>query len=359
MEKAVEHQIFDKKKLLETVKDIKGKFETLKKENLLITEGQTRLFKPIVEPLKSIDENLQQRKQQQIATATTTSPKMEKKTVKEDKEIVSNGDLSELTGENVSQITQNLSYTYPIAKDPGINWGISVMGKTEGGNPNYVMTLSKCPIKFTKDLIVAKGKIFPRTRSLYSLLTSKKKVAQLSQEEEEDYVTFLKHTGDFYLNPKTSSDASRFKDIIKKFRDQEAPDTLYTTLNTSNDANRSIMKKEDDDDDEPKSFESFEQSLQKKKEVVEEKRNKSAASSASSTPKKRKGKGLPPLENFAKVSKINPKLEFVWYDNLNEIVERYKLLVAAQEAGNTNVVNELLAIEEELNEFGIQRRKKK
>ncbi len=85
--------------------------------------------------------------------------------------------------------------------------------------------------------------------------------------------------------------------------------------------------------------------------------NNSMTEFHTSTPQKRKGGSLSKLNQFAKVSKLNPELEFVWYDNLNEIVDRYKLLLAAQEAGNTNVINEILAIEEELNEMGINKKK--
>ncbi len=337
METIVENRIFDKKKNLETVKDIKNKFENLKKENFLLTEGQSRLFKPIVEPLKSIDETLQKKQ-----SSTTISTKMEKDNIKKENEKTSNDSMSEYTGKNMHPITQNLSYTYPITKNPNINWGISVMGKTETGNPNYMMTLSKCPLKFTKDLIVAKGRSFPKTRSLYSLLTAKKNYNHTPQEEE-DYINFLKYTGDFYLNPKTPSDTARFKYIIKKYREREPSDTLYETV--SSDKSQSV--EENITTIAPDTFSTFEDSFKKEKDPL----------TSTSTPKKRKGTGIAPLENFAKVNKLNPKLEFVWYDNLNEIVERYKLLIAAQEAGHTNVTNELLAIEEELNELGIRKKK--
>ncbi len=50
------------------------------------------------------------------------------------------------------------------------------MENNEKGNPNYYMTLSKCPVKFTKHSIIAGGKAFDRTKTLYALLTAKKDI---------------------------------------------------------------------------------------------------------------------------------------------------------------------------------------
>ena len=51
----------------------------------------------------------------------------------------------------------------------------------------------------------------------------------------------------------------------------------------------------------------------------------------------------------------NDKYQLVYYDNINEIVERLKILYGEQTAGNTSyqVSNEIQAILEELKERGI------
>lgn len=46
-------------------------------------------------------------------------------------------------------------------------------------------------------------------------------------------------------------------------------------------------------------------------------------------------------------------IEYVYFDNPNELCERLKLLVASQEAGNTGHTNEIASIVEELRECGI------
>lgn len=66
------------------------------------------------------------------------------------------------------------------------------------------------------------------------------------------------------------------------------------------------------------------------------------------TPKKRTGKGLSMLK---KVS--NKPLDYVYWDNPNELVDRLRLLYASQAAGHTNHDNEIVSIIEELKEASI------
>lgn len=60
-----------------------------------------------------------------------------------------------------------------------------------------------------------------------------------------------------------------------------------------------------------------------------------------------KGKGLP----LTKMWKKN--VDFIYWDDPNELVERLKLLIASQDAGNTGVNNEIISIIEELRESNI------
>lgn len=50
------------------------------------------------------------------------------------------------------------------------------------------------------------------------------------------------------------------------------------------------------------------------------------------------------------------KHNLVYWDNPNELVDRLRLLLASQAAGNTSVSNEILSIFEELYEAGIIKR---
>ena len=45
--------------------------------------------------------------------------------------------------------------------------------------------------------------------------------------------------------------------------------------------------------------------------------------------------------------------EYVWFDEPDEIVNRLRLLISEQEAGNTSVSNEIASIIEELTEMNI------
>lgn len=54
-----------------------------------------------------------------------------------------------------------------------------------------------------------------------------------------------------------------------------------------------------------------------------------------------------------KYKQYKPNTDYVYWDDPNELVERLKLLIASQSAGNTNHDNEIISIIEELKEAGI------
>lgn len=60
-----------------------------------------------------------------------------------------------------------------------------------------------------------------------------------------------------------------------------------------------------------------------------------------------KGKGLPLIKTW----KTN--IDYVYWDDPNELVERLKLLIASRDAGNTGLDNEIISIIEELRESKI------
>lgn len=51
--------------------------------------------------------------------------------------------------------------------------------------------------------------------------------------------------------------------------------------------------------------------------------------------------------------KYKSNTDYIYWDDPNELIERLKLLIASQSAGNTNHDNEILSIIEELKEAGI------
>ena len=49
----------------------------------------------------------------------------------------------------------------------------------------------------------------------------------------------------------------------------------------------------------------------------------------------------------------NNKIDYMYWDNPNELVDRLRLLIASQATGNTSLANEINAIVEELREANI------
>lgn len=74
---------------------------------------------------------------------------------------------------------------------------------------------------------------------------------------------------------------------------------------------------------------------------------KISASTDSSQPDSYQGKGLPTLKLWKK------NVDYVYWDDPNELIDRLKVLIASREAGNTGLDNEIISIIEELRETGI------
>lgn len=74
---------------------------------------------------------------------------------------------------------------------------------------------------------------------------------------------------------------------------------------------------------------------------------KISASTDSSQPNIHGGEGLPILKKWKK------NVDYVYWDDPNELVDRLKLLIASRDAGNTGLDNEIISIVEELRESGI------
>lgn len=76
-------------------------------------------------------------------------------------------------------------------------------------------------------------------------------------------------------------------------------------------------------------------------------RKVSASTDSSQPDLLHQGKGLPLLKQWKK------NVDYVYWDNPNELVERLKLLIASKDAGNTGLDNEIISIIEELRESNI------
>lgn len=76
-------------------------------------------------------------------------------------------------------------------------------------------------------------------------------------------------------------------------------------------------------------------------------RKVSASTDSSQPDASHQGEGLPLLKKWKK------NVDYVYWDDPNELVERLKLLIASKDAGNTGLDNEIISIVEELRESGI------
>lgn len=70
-------------------------------------------------------------------------------------------------------------------------------------------------------------------------------------------------------------------------------------------------------------------------------------------PRKKKGSGM--ISNELKRFDMNEHVSYTYWDNANELVDRLRLLIASQSAGNTGHTNEIVSIIEELRESNIIR----
>lgn len=71
---------------------------------------------------------------------------------------------------------------------------------------------------------------------------------------------------------------------------------------------------------------------------------------ANSSRRKRKSIGGSGILPTYKIARKNTSFDYVYWDNPNELVDRLRLLIAEQAAGNPSHVNEIHSIIEELRE---------
>ncbi len=173
-----------------------------------------------------------------------------------------------------------------------IPYGITYFPRVQGVKGKYVMTFSRTNISFGLHNIRVNGKRFKLTEGLRKLLTSNELPYPLTVEEQNEYISLLKYTGDLI------------------------PLELY-----------------------PQEF-SVIQITDKYKKLIEPELTRQYSNIT--------GRGF--LRHIN-----NRKLEYVYWDDPNELCERLKLILSAQQNGNTNpeLENEIQRIVEELREANI------
>jgi hypothetical protein len=204
--------------------------------------------------------------------------------------------------------------------------------------------IGKTPITFQGADIEIENMVYRGTTGLYELLFKKSPVGYKS-EDLDNYIDIIRRNNVQYLNynPEdgiNTSNDPKFKKIIKPH---------ISTIN----------------------FLTKQKELEKKREKEARERQLSplsrprTASDSSLEPRRLRSRtgSIPKIKPQLSSTKIgtnldmvdwnDKKIEYRYFDDPNEIVERLRLLVASQKAGNTAHNNEIISIIEELKEAKI------
>ena len=165
---------------------------------------------------------------------------------------------------------------------------------------NDKMMIGDSPIEFDLARINVKNKSYPKTYGLMELLFKKEPDrSQISKADRENYQLIIEDTNAYRKRhredtPILNSSSEKFHDFISSIPD----------------LNRSVEFRK---------------------------------------PKKKKVGGKLPRY---KIARLNTQMDYIYWDDPNELVDRLRLLVAEQSAGNPSHINEIHSIIEELREGG-------
>jgi hypothetical protein len=326
-----------KEQLSKIVADLTSKYKYAKNLETSIEKVNTKLFDSVSKPLKSIDEKIvkpilpsssSSSPETSLLPITLTSklktgkrgPASESQPISKDNDKFNTStdepyDSSFVnTPENESvNVSTSRKRLIPVlaSKKKKIKkirvprysyaYGVTSLPKNKDKNPiQHVMTFSGEKINLGYHYATTKNRKFHLTDGLRELLTSEEIPSSLEKEDQEEYINLLKSTGDLVPLDYYPSKFSRIKNT-KKYMEIIGPAL---------------------------------------------KENKDLASA--SLPSTHIGEGF--LRHIK-----DRNLEYVYWDDPNELCERLKLLLGAQQNGNTNpeLENEIYRIIEELREADI------
>lgn len=293
---------------------VKRKYDMIRsqKENTEDFIGDT--FKPIIEPIKELVETKKRKKidhQKSSADMLDRSFTLDKNSVDDNKSNESEEYLdADNTSINLNNTFEDEKVTIPAIEQDRL-YGIREHGE------GYM--LGNAPIRFGKEHIIVNNIKFPRTQGLYDLIVLKKpKNYELS--DLSNYKQILEetnvHRSNFKPNAplKKHATSHKYNNIIAR----------TMSLSPANAKHKTPFKK-------------FKKSALSRKNEM--------SPMIFSTPKH--GFGLiPPY----KIAKRNTRMDYIYWNDPNELVERLRLLIAEQSAGNHNHTNEIHAIIQELRE---------
>lgn len=320
-----------KKKILEEL--VKARHAVKQKYNLIRSQKDdtdrilNETFKPITEPLHKLVE-----KKQNNRKKFNASIKEDNESLKEDNEsFIDSRNQSFVTTKDImhndddefnesldSNNNEDLEKTVVEDEDLGIEIpkkfldGVYGVFRTENG-----LKFGSVPIRFKKDSIIVNDKTFPRTPGLYELILHKRP----ANYEISDLTVYKRVLEESNAHRKGNQpNAAIKKHISRKYNDVIAPIFNLSPLKEKT-SSKSAVKK--------------------------------AGLSTKLTPNKptplKGGTGL--LPRF-KIARRNTRMDYIYWDDPNELVDRLRLLIDEREAGNLSHTNEIHSIIEELREGG-------
>jgi hypothetical protein len=238
--------------------------------------------------------------------------------------------------ESWSPLSAEASPFLPDVPPDDFTYGVSV-----GPDNSLVIGQLSLPVNITTEHIIVGDQYFPRTSGLYHLLWFKSIPKCYTQEDLENYHQILAISNAAFL---TDSEG-RIKQA-KGSRSKKYKQLIQPYLEDIREKTQSVL------DVDKKMTSSPKTPINKGLKGVSHSSSPLKLENRYSVLSKldtETGEGI--AAPFMKWSSLTP--EFVYYDNIEELVNRLRILVSSRSAGNTNVNNEILNIEEELREAGV------
>lgn len=313
------------KKILEELNKarnaVKRKYNLIKFQKDNTDRVLKETFKPLIDPLEKIAENKKARKTKVLKEIIDPlkTPRKISTSFSEEKDEVTN------EPENHQTIDNTIDESVPedeLFEDMNIiqndlelsNFDIDGIYGVRKSDDGY--KLGKAPIIFERDKIIVDKTAFPKTPGLVELIVDRNpqnyEVKDLNQYKEILEISCVHRKG---FGPgaqiKKPTLSNKFNNIIAPLFGLETPKKSKTPS---------------------KAF---------KKAQINRK--------SMSTPTKIGKGGL--LPRF-KIAKRDSRMDYIYWDDPNELVERLQLLIAEQAAGNLSHTNEIHSILQELRESG-------